>query len=79
MFATDGLWCKINGTAVGCRRVRGDLVYIGNGLVHGVGYVNTLKINTLNFFYGEKYDTEEVHFGMFVASAGATSVTIGSH
>jgi hypothetical protein len=61
------LTCAINTTAnVACRRVRPNLLFVGNSVAHAVNCTTMLTVSTLVYFDGELYDTEEVHFSMFI-------------
>lgn len=50
-YASDNFTCWINGTVVGCKRVRPDLVLVNNTMQHGFKYVNTLMIKAMHYFY----------------------------
>ena len=79
MYNSDVTTCLINSSSVPCRPLRPDLLYVNNTLLHPLSAQNTIRVSQLNYFYQEKYDTEEVHFSMFITNSARTEVLYGSH
>lgn len=79
MYNSDVTTCFINSSSVPCRPLRPNLLYVSNTLLHPLSAQNTIRVSQLNYFYQEKYDTEEVHFSMFITNSARTEVLYGSH
>jgi hypothetical protein len=72
--------CTINSTVVNCKRVRPDLILVSNTIAHPANYINTITITYLHYNYREIYDTEQVHFSLFITSALPNTIVLyGSH